>query len=99
MNDEDMILYGEDGEEMPLQILASRELEDCIYVLGVAPDDDEVAHFKCVPAGEDEVLFELVDDEHEEFDMVFNLFKDDYEKLGIEIDEIDDLDDIDDSDE
>ena len=95
MSDENMVLYGEDGEEMPLQILASREMQDCIYVLAVAPDDDEVAHFKCVPSGEDEVLFELIDDEHEEFDMVFNLFKDDYEELGIEIEEIDDSDDID----
>ena len=97
MNDEDMVLYGEDGEEMPLQILASREVKDCIYVLAVAPDDDEVAHFKCIPSpsGEDEVLFELIDDEHDEFDMVFNLFKDDYDELGIEVEELDDIDEID----
>ena len=89
-NEEDhgVVIYTDDGDELPLQILASREGENCMYVLAVEEDDTDVAHFKCVPGGEDEVIFELIDEDHEDFERVFEMFKDDYESLGIEFEEV-----------
>ena len=86
--DDSIVLVNDDGDEIPLQILASREDETGMYVLATE-DDDNVAHFKCIPTSEDEVTFEMIDSEHEDFERVFNLFKDDYEPLGIDIEEID----------
>ena len=88
-NDDDIVLYNDDGDELPLQILASREDPTGMYILAVEGDDDdaEVAHFKLIPGDGDDMIFELVDEDHELFDKVFALFKDDYESLGIEIEE------------
>jgi len=85
-DDDDIVLYNDDGDELPLQILASREDPTGMYILAVEGDDDEeVAHFKLIPGDDDDMIFELVDEEHESFQHVFNLFKDDYESLGIDI--------------
>ena len=88
--DDDIILYNDAGDEMPLQILASREDPTGMYILALEGDesDPEVAHFKLIPSDDEDVIFELVDEEHEDFDRVFELFKDDYESLGIELDDI-----------
>jgi len=61
---------------------------------GSRPDDlvAEVLIFKCVAEGlddqsdpsSDEMLFELVDEEHESFELAFSLFKEDFDALGIE---------------
>jgi len=51
-------------------------------------EESEVMHFKLIDAGDEDTIFELVDEEHEDFDRVLELFKDDYKTLGIEIDEI-----------
>jgi len=88
-DDDSIILVNEDGEEIPLQILSSREAEDGMYVLAAEGEDGIVSHFKCTPNGEDEVTFELIDGDHEDFERVFEMFKDDYEALGIDIEEID----------
>jgi hypothetical protein len=84
-------LYGEDGTELLLQILAGCRVGSAIYVLAVAPDDDEVAHFKLVPSSDDneDMDFYVIDDEHEEFEMVFELFEDAYEVIGIDVEELD----------
>ena len=88
-DDDSIVLINDEGEEMPLQILASREDESGMYVLAAEDDDEgEAALFKCIPNGEDEVIFELVDGDHEDYDRAFNLFKDDYEALGIDVEEI-----------
>ena len=84
-DNDDIVLYNDDGDEMPLQILASREDPTGVYVLALEGEED-VAHFKLIPGDEDEMIFELIDDEHEDFEYVFNLFKDDYESLGIDVD-------------
>jgi len=88
-DDDSIMLVTENGEEIPLQILSSREDEDGMYVLAVESAEGDVAHFKCTPSGEDEVTFELIESGHEDFERVFNLFKDEYEALGIDIEEID----------
>jgi len=88
-DDESIVIVNDDGDEIPLQILASREDETGMYVLAGEGDDGDVAHFKCVPSGEDEIIFEMIDGEHEDFERVFNMFREDYELLGIDIEEID----------
>ena len=98
-----ILMTDEDDNEYPLHVLATREGENCIYLLTAieAEDDEEsseVLHFKCAaiaadapPTGqEDEDLpLELVDETHEDFKLVMELFKPDYEELGIIIDEED----------
>lgn len=88
--DDDIVLYNDDGDEMPLQILSSREDATGMYVLALEGDEDdaEVVHFKLIPGDEDDMIFELVDQEHDDFARVFALFKDDYETLGVDIEDI-----------
>ena len=54
----------------------------------------EVLHFKCVAGSgekaddeEEEMAFEIVDEEHTDFDLVLDLFKEDYTELGIEMED------------
>jgi len=84
-DNDDIVLYDEDGEELSLQILASKQDETGMYVLAAEGDEEDVALFKLTPNGDEEVIFEMVDEDHDEFQHVFNLFKDDYESLGIDI--------------
>ena len=84
--DERIVLENDDGDEIPLQILASRDGESCVYMLAAEENDEgEAAIFKCIPEGEDEFIFELVDGEHEDYAKVLELFKEDFEKLGIDV--------------
>lgn len=98
-NDDSAItMFDDEGNETKYNVLSSREAGDCMYllveeVINLPEDQDEdeeltaeVLHFKCISSGDEEMVFELVDEEHEDFDKVFALFKDDYEALGIEID-------------
>ena len=98
-----ILMTDEDDNEYPLHILATREGENCIYLLtAIEADDDEeaseVLHFKCAAievddsaasGEEDDMPLELVDETHEDFQLVMELFKTDYEELGIVIDEED----------
>ena len=84
-------LFDDEGNEITLQILSSRQHGDATYVLVAEEDEEEteVMHFKLIEADNDEeTIFELVDDEHEDIDRVLELFAEDYKTLGIEIDEI-----------
>jgi len=90
-DDATITLYDEEGNEVEMQILASRTDGDATYVLVVEEDDEdsEVLHFKLIEEGNDEdTIFEMVDEEHEDFERVFELFKEDYKTLGIDITEI-----------
>ena len=88
-DDDSLIIVTDDGEELPLQILSSRENGSDIFLLAVEPESGDVFHFLCKPAADDEeaVTMELIDDEHEQFERVFEMFKDDYEEFGIETEE------------
>ena len=88
--DNTIVLYDDEGNEIAMQILSSRQEGDATYVLVVEENEEEseVMHFKLIDAGDEDTIFELVDEEHEDFDRVLELFKDDYKTLGIEIDEI-----------
>ena len=84
--EEGIVLVNDDGEEIPLVILTSREDETGTYILaGEENEEGEAAMFKCIPEGEDEMIFELVDGEHELYEHVLKLFKDDFEEFGIDI--------------
>ena len=89
-DDNTIVLFDEDDNEIVMQILSSRQSpnSDATYVLVAEEGEDEaeVMHFKLIDDGDD-TIFELVDDEHEDFDMVFDLFKEDYKVLGIELEE------------
>ncbi|MCL1884828.1 MAG: Holliday junction resolvase RuvX [Defluviitaleaceae bacterium] len=90
-NGESLVIVDEDGNERPLQIIASREEDQNIYLLAIEEEEGEVYHFKCQIDGDDdngEVILEQVDEEHEEYKRVFDMFKEDYEELGIDIEDI-----------
>ena len=84
--DEGIVLVNDEGDEIPLQILTSRDDETGMYILAAEENEDgEAAIFKCIPDGEDEIIFELVDGEHEDYAKVLKLFKEDFETLGIDV--------------
>jgi len=98
-----ILMTDEEGNEYQLHVLATKEGDNCIYLLTAVAEDDEetseVLHFKCAAmeadgdletgSEEDEMPLELVDESHEDFERVMELFKADYEELGIIIDEED----------
>jgi len=86
--EEELVVVNDNGEELPLQILASHQTEEGLYILALENNEsEEVLHFKLIPSDDEEVILELVDEEHDEFDAVFAMFKDDYEALEISIEE------------
>jgi len=89
-NDSTIVLYDEDGNEIELQILASRIHDGITYVLVVEEDEEnsEVLHFKLIDDGDEDTIFEMVDEEHESFELVLDLFSEDYISLGIELTDI-----------
>ena len=87
--DRGIVLIGDDGEEIPLQILATRDDETGMYILAAEEDDDErAAIFKCIPDDEDEFIVEEVDGEYEDYAKILELFKEDFETLGIDVETI-----------
>ena len=83
---EGIVLVNDNGEEIPLTFLASKEDDAGMYVLAAEESDDgEAAIFKCIPDGEEEIIFELVDGEHEDYAKVLELFKEDFDTLGIDV--------------
>jgi len=86
--DDDIVLYNDDGDELPLQILASREDPTGMYILALEGDEDdaEAAHFKLIPGEDDDMIFELIDEDHADFNHVVAMFKEDYETFGIDVD-------------
>ena len=89
-DDSILALYDEDGNEIELQILASRIHDGTTYVLVVEEDEEnsEVLHFKLIDDGDEDTIFEMVDEEHESFELVLDLFSEDYITLGIELTDI-----------
>ena len=99
-----ILVTDDDGVEHQLHVLATKEVGEAVYLLvavaieegeDMAEDDDtsEVLHFKCIPTDDDEeeMSLEMIDETHTEFELVMELFKNDYEELGITIDEGDPL--------
>ena len=95
-----ILVTDDDGAEYQLHVLASKETGGSMYLLAavaIEEDDEddtsEVLHFRCVPieGDEDDMSLEMIDETHEDFEKVIALFKDDYEELGITIDEGDSI--------
>ena len=86
-DDATITLYDEDGNEVEMQILAIRKSGDTTYAMVVEEDDEdsEVMHFKLIEDDDNDTIFEMIDEEHEDFNHVFELFKDDYKALGVDI--------------
>jgi putative Holliday junction resolvase len=108
MDDEQKIITmcNEEGEETSFVILSARRKDGTDYVLVEEHipeeklDDDEftdVLFFKSISSEGDDMTFELVDDEHEEFEDMLELFEEDIDNLeivleedeGLEIEELD----------
>lgn len=93
--EEDSIIsmFDEDGNEAEYHILATKSEtigggpSECLYML--AEEDSETSSdvmiFKCVTEGEtEELVFELVDEDHDSFNKALALFKQDLDNLGVE---------------
>ena len=89
-NQEMLVLYDEDGDELELLILSYKVEGDVRFVLA-ADDDGSVLLLKCTDAvdSEEDTIVEMVDEEHDEFDHVFKLFEKEFEKHGIELVDVD----------
>ena len=96
-----ILMTDDDGNEYQLHVLATKEGDNCLYLLAAVEEDEgdtsEVLHFKCAAiddiadegADDEELELELVDETHEDFEKVLELFAADYEELEITIDEED----------
>jgi uncharacterized protein YrzB (UPF0473 family) len=92
-----IVVNDDEGNEYQLHVLASKEGENCVYLLATIAEDDEetseVVHLKCILGESDdededeEMNLEMVDEEHEDFAHVTELFKAEYDELGIIMDE------------
>jgi len=92
-------MVDEEGIESGYRMLASKKDGDSLYMLveEEMPEEAvlegaqlgesvaEVLIFKCVAEGEsEEMVFELIDEAHESFELALELFKEDFDALGIE---------------
>ena len=92
-------MFDEEGNGAEFHVLSMKRVEDCLYMIAETDADDdsdpevsEVLIFKCteeidfnsVEMPEDDVIFELIDEEHEGYDKALSLFTDDFKALGIE---------------
>ena len=83
-------MFDEDGNEAGYRILTTKKDGDNLYMLAEEDSqasESEVLIFKCITGGSsepDEMVFELLEESHECFDLAFSLFKEDMDNLGIE---------------
>jgi putative Holliday junction resolvase len=89
-NENILSMYDDEGNETQYEVLATQKDEDTVYWLLAEMTEDgeeaEVFHCKCVITDGEEMDIIFIDEEDGDFEKVFNLFKEDYEELGIEID-------------
>jgi putative Holliday junction resolvase len=88
-DEQSITMYDEGGLETNYQVLAVQKDNGQMYLLveEITEDGDEgekeVYHFKCVASEDEDMIFEMIDDEHEDLPKLTELFKGDYEALGI----------------
>jgi putative Holliday junction resolvase len=91
----------EEGEETSFVVLSARRKDGTDYVLveEYIPEDEldedeftDVLFFKNLSSEGDDMTFELVDDEHEEYEDMLELFEEDLENLEIVMEEDEDFD-------
>lgn len=81
-------MFDDEGNESAYHMLAAKNLDGFLYMLAEADDEEaevsEVLIFRCADAEAEDMVFELIDEEHESFETAFSLFKEDMDKHGIE---------------
>ena len=84
-------MFDENGNETTYHMLASKKDKDQLYLLvetaevPEGSEESEVLMFKCISESDpDEMILELMDEDHESFEIAFTLFKKDLDTLGIE---------------
>ena len=84
-------MFDEEGNEINYHMLATKEDSGCLFMLAeelLEEDVAEVLIFKCkaedLNSEDEEMIFELVDVDHEDFEKAFELFKSDFDEMGIE---------------
>jgi len=85
--DDGLYIESEDGEKIPVNIVASQENENGVFLLAITEDENEAVLFSCIPSETDpeEVILEIVDREHENFENIFAMFKDDLDEFDIDM--------------
>jgi putative Holliday junction resolvase len=81
--DEQLLMLDEDGNEQPFDILATKEHNGVVYLLAVEAEGEDIVHFKCIATEGEDMIFELVEDDHEDFELVMELFEADYTDLEV----------------
>ena len=87
-----IIMYDEDNNEIVYNVFAIKEQDGIYYMLaettslGNDEPESEVYIFRCIAENElsDEMVFEMVDEGHESFDLAFSLFENEFDKYGVE---------------
>ncbi|MCL2363345.1 MAG: Holliday junction resolvase RuvX [Defluviitaleaceae bacterium] len=85
---EQLIMTDDDGTEYAFDILATREMNGILYLLAADTSDEdeaEIIHFKNVASEGEDLIFEPVEEDSDEFDWMIELFAADYEALGVEL--------------
>ncbi len=94
-NEQNITMTDEEGNEIEYQVLSSKEIEGNTFLMVeemIPEDTDEeeifadVLFFKCIATEGEDMVFELVDDEHGEFQAAVEMFRDEFDTLGIEMD-------------
>lgn len=81
-----LYIESEDGEKISVNIVASRENDNGVYLLAVSEDEGEAFIFECSPSEiPEEVMLEVVDHERENFKEIFAMFKEEIDELEIDI--------------
>jgi len=92
-DDHVLTMVDEEGNELGYNVLATKETEnDGLYMLveedaGEEATESEVLIFKCMnynDSDQSEMVFEQLDEDHADLETGFELFKEDFEALGIE---------------
>jgi putative Holliday junction resolvase len=93
--DEKLIMCDDEGNEQAFDVLATKESNGIVYLLAAESDEgdegdgdeSEVLHFKSIATEGEEMVFELVEEDHEDFELVLELFEAVYDELDIIIEE------------
>jgi len=87
---EQLIMTDDEGNEYAFDILATREREGTLYLLAADASDKEeaeIVHFKNTATEGEDMIFEPIDEDSDEYDWMLDLFAADYEALGVEVEE------------
>jgi len=92
--EEQITMQDEQGKDIVFDVLASKEKDGTMYFMAVEAEDGdsveseaEILHFKCIATEGEEMVFELVESDHDDFDLIMDLFEDAYDDWDIEIEE------------